>query len=519
MNFEHWQNSELPPLGNGTSGGSLEYWQNGELAPIGVGSLGVATVSEQVTQTGAYVEIASQGRATLVGAYVELISGERVTLAGAYVEITSSERVTQAGAYVEIGGATVGVTLAGSYVEINIAQDRVTQVGAYVEIGPDMRVTQAGAYIEIGIPARPKPAVHRRPHFYASIQQIQSFTPDYLGYNTHPMQFAPKRWSWMRPGGCNQAEVEVMGRRRDIWHALPATLGQPIFIYNNNHSKCWWGYVHAAELYTDELTLGISLDSLYNYVAVSYTQLNSGDTTGTPTTTSWVQDDDSLQRWGRKELLQSYGDATATAAESLRDDYLEKFRYITPDVRTGGSVTLGGKLICKGWWHRMGWRYYANEGTDEVLISDQISDMVAAMNDIFKPIDITLPHSIETNEYRDGTQTIQQIVESLMQIAEAPGQRFTGYITPERFFRFGREEVSGRTDWLLMPDNQFRTFLNGIPDPGTEIIGWTQLRGMLPTANWGYMISPTPLYIEENEFDADTLRYNWRARGALSPWG
>ena len=500
MNFEHWQNAELPPLGQGLGGGSFEYWQNSELAPIGAGSLGVATVSEQVTQAGAYVEIVTTGR---------------VTLAGAYVEIATSERVTLAGAYVEIGGATVGVTLAGAYVEISSAEDRVTKLGAYVEIGPDMRVTQAGAYVEIGIPTRPKPAVHRRPRFYASIQR----TTDPIGSNTQPMQLAPKRWSWMRPGGCNQAEVEVMGRQRDVWNALPATLGQPITIYNNNHSKCWWGYVHAVELYTDELTLGISLDNLYNYVAVSYTQLNSGDTSGTPTVTSWVQDTDSLQRWGRKELLQPYGDATATAAEGLRDDYLEKFRYITPDVRTGGNVNIAGKLICKGWWHRMGWRYYANAGTDEVLISDQISDMVAAMNDVFRAIDITLPHSIETNEYRDGTQTIQQIVEELTQVPEAPGQRFTSYITPERYFRFGREEVSGRADWLLMPDNQFRTFLNGIPDPGTEIIGWTQLRGILPTANWGHMISPTPLYIEENEFDASTLRYNWRARGGLSPWG
>lgn len=519
MNFEHWQNAELPPLGQGLGGGSFEYWQNGELAPIGAGSLGVATVSEQVTQAGAYVEIASQGRVTLAGAYIELITGERVTLAGAYVEISGTERVTQAGAYVEIGGATVGVTLAGAYVEINIAQDRVTQVGAYIEIGPDMRVTQAGAYVEIGIPTRPKPAVHRRPRFYASIHSIQSFTTDPIGSNTHPMQLAPRRWSWMRPGGCNQAEIEVTGRERDVWNALPSTLGQPITIYNNNHSKCWWGYVNAVELYTDELTLGISLDNLYNYTALSYSLLESGDTVSTPTITSWVQDNDSVQRWGRKDKLWTYGETTAEQAELLRDDYLEKYRYITPDVRPGGSNQLSGKLICKGFWHKLGWRYYNNPGTDAVLISEQIADMVAAMNDVFRGIDITLPHSIETNEYRDGTQTLQEIVEELVLTPEAPGQRFTATITPERYFRYGREEVSSKSDWLLMPNNQFRTFLNGIPDPGTEIIGWTQLRGILPTANWGYMISPTPLYIEENEFDADSLRYNWRARGGLSPWG
>jgi len=438
----------------------------------------------------------------------------RVTKSGAYAELGgASEQVTQAGAYVEIGQSSISaqVTQAGAYVEIKSIEVRVTQLGPYVELVTEGHVTQIGAYVEIEQPPPPKPSANREPAFYCHLQR-----PDFSESPSLPFELMPLRWSWTRPGGPDRATVEVMGTERNVWQMLPAFLRAPVTIYNNNHSQLWWGYVAQIELFANDMVVGLSLDGLYNRVAVTYNDLPAGGSSSTPAVTAWVQNDESVSRFGTKELLQQYGDATSAQAEAVRDGILSAFQYVLPDVRPGRSNVVG-RLICRGWWQTLGWRYYENSGTASTVISDQIGDIVTAVGDYFTGFDAVDAHAVSSNEYRDGTETAQQIIEQLLQTPSG-GAAVTATVTKERLLRFGVEGSSGVEDWVLLPNSQFRTYLGGVPDPGREIIGWTQLRGMLPTDSWGYMNSPTPLYIEENEFDAQSLTYQWRARGAQSPW-
>jgi len=315
--------------------------------------------------------------------------------------------------------------------------------------------------------------------------------------------------------------VEVVGTERNVWHSLPRLLRSPITIYNNNKTSCWWGYVHAIELFANDMIVGLSLDGLYNRVAVAYNLVAVGGTTGTPTVTAWGEDDDSVDRFGRKELLSPYGDASTAQAEAVRDGLLAAYRYVVPDVRPGRSQDnqVKARLICRGWWHTLGWRYYANANTAAVAISDQIAAIVTGVGEFVSGSDLVAENTITSNEYRDGTETAQAIIESLLATPQSGGSRLTAWVTRERLLRVEREGDSGLTDWALWPKQQFRSFLGGVPDPGTEILGWTQLRNVLPASHWGYMTAPSPMYIEENEFEAEAGVYTWRARGAGSPWG
>lgn len=442
----------------------------------------------------------------------------RVTKAGAYVERGGAALdVTLAGAYVELSepqSISVGVTLAGAYVELSSTVVRVSQAGVYVEMHTEAKVTQAGAYVELSIPVRPKPSVHRRPRFYATARAL-----DFHSRHDQPYKLKPIRWSWMRPGGCYRAEIEVHGRQRDVLNNLPSLLRTPVQIRNNNHTKVWNGFVNDIEIYTDELTIGMSLDNLYNSVAIAYTLLDAGESNGISALTTVAFDSDSIARFGTKERIEPYGNATTYQASLVRDRFLQKYRTVLPDTRPGGNKTISGKLICRGWWETLDWRYYANYGTDLVAIDEQIAAIEVAVGEFFAGTDIVTPHTVESNEYRDGYKTAKEIIEELILTPSDDGKNYTAWATLDRYIRLEQEPDPAITDWLLMPDGQFRTFLNGIPDPGVEIIGWTQLRGVLPASDWGYLISPTPLYLEENEFDANTLQYSWRARGARGPWG
>lgn len=454
------------------------------------------------------------GRVTKAGSYVELggAGGEQVTKAGSYVELggAGGEQITTAGFYIEYRDAGHGAfTFDDMTVEGEGTLTSVATGVADITFG-NMTVAGVGSVTDA---TPPLPSTNKRPTFYARLQN-----PDFSEMLTPPFEFDPVRWGWALPGGCNKAEIEVGGKRRDAWNMLPAMLRSPVKIYNNNHTAVWWGYVHAVELYSDDMTIGISLDGMYNNVAVDYSRLDTGSTSPTADSTTFAQDSDSVTRWGQKSTRVSFGETTAAGADLVRDLYLSRYRYITPDIRSGGSKTLAGKLICRGWWEVLGWKYYSNAGTTATDISDQVAAIVAEQA-LIAGSDIVATHTTQTNEYRDGTQSARDVIESLLQIPQSPTVSYTATITPERYLRFQQEGQSATTDWLLMQDGQFRTFLNGIPDPGISILGWAQLRGVLPTTEWGYMITPTPLYIEENEFDASSLNYSWRARGANSPWG
>lgn len=169
------------------------------------------------------------------------------------------------------------------------------------------------------------------------------------------------RPSWISSadvGGCDSAEIAVSGPATALWDALN-WLKRPVVTINSLGNWTWWGYVHEVRISLGGLTVGVSLERMFNYVNVVWTEPGAD---GTPERkeTGWAQDSDSVLRYGYKELLYTLGDASQARALAKRADILAQQGKPRAIPIMEGETAPGIKLICKGWWSTLGWRYYKN---------------------------------------------------------------------------------------------------------------------------------------------------------------
>lgn len=321
----------------------------------------------------------------------------------------------------------------------------------------------------------------------------------------------PMRWSWLLPGGPDYAEIEAAGKIDDLWSALQF-LRCPVTIRNENGTPVWWGYVAEVSFAVAGVSFAVSLERMRNRVAVAYSYVAPGtQDVGERRTTSWAENTISISEWGQKEYLESVDGASDALAEGVRDEILNQSKYPRA-VPSPVDRDAPARLICRGWWHTLAWRYYAKSDTDSIETTTQIATIVAEVGEFFTGADIVDASGVSSSEYRDGDSTALAEIEAML-------YGLTATVTRERILRVEAEPSSGNDDWLLLPGGRFATRLNATPEPGQAIFGWTQLRGVIPaSANLGYMAAPSPFFIEENEYDAERDEYRWRERGQPSAW-
>ncbi len=170
------------------------------------------------------------------------------------------------------------------------------------------------------------------------------------------------RYSLSTRGGPKKSLIEVSGPAEDIY-ALVNDLRAPIEILNDQGDLVWWGYFSSLTVHSPAFTFGVDLETMFNRVAVAYTEQD------VRFTTAWSGDDDSMAEYGIKEILLSKADVTSADALQSRDVYLQDTKYPVPALQfqsgTDGSATITGL----GWIYTLDWRYYANatgrEGYEE----------------------------------------------------------------------------------------------------------------------------------------------------------
>lgn len=161
-------------------------------------------------------------------------------------------------------------------------------------------------------------------------------------------------------GGPKQADLEVLGGREDLWE-LMELLRCPIEIMDEEEEVVWWGYLSRAEVHDGVMVDAAELDEMFNRLALAYTTSIPGiSTPGDRATTAWVQDDDSVNAYGTKEILLSKPQATAGEAENERDYELTQRKYPLPVTTVGTAVVDPpyGRLVCRGWWDTLAWVYF-----------------------------------------------------------------------------------------------------------------------------------------------------------------
>lgn len=195
--------------------------------------------------------------------------------------------------------------------------------------------------------------------------------------------FKVARAKWDIYGGPSTAEVVVSGSAARLGQ-LVQLLRSPVVLSDESGAPSWWGYVHGVEIRAGYakpepartgLVLSVSLDDLYNRVAVRYRdeRISPDVNVGWQFQTAWQQDAYSVAEYGKKEgifsrpgVSRGFAEEAASYAASLLA------RYKKPGVRSAAEKNLTlpfpeGKgqndalatLHLRGWWETLGWQFFS----------------------------------------------------------------------------------------------------------------------------------------------------------------
>lgn len=335
------------------------------------------------------------------------------------------------------------------------------------------------------------------------------------------VQYLPQWYTWHVFGGPRAAEIAVTGAPEAVWEMIEK-LRCPVEIMNARGEACWWGFVNAVRIEIGAWAVGVSLESMYNRVAVAYSLVEPGSqTVGTRATTTWVQNDDSVSTYGQKEFRGSLDGATTDQANNARNALLAQARYPIPDIQPrGDGEQLSATLECLGWWETLNWRYYANTNTASVETTTQIAAMIAAAGPMLTGCSVMNSSGINSSEYRDGDSLALELIESLLKSGTTNGRRLLATVTRERRVRVYEEPAVGSNDYLLTAQGDLQDAW-GLPvDKEKCQVGvWAKLKDVIPaSADVAKLADPSRIFIEAAEFNVERSMYIPEPRALPSVW-
>ncbi len=171
------------------------------------------------------------------------------------------------------------------------------------------------------------------------------------------LQLGVKFYSVSAIGGPDRAEISVSAAFPQIWDIL-GWLNYHIVIRNGNGTVVWDGLIVEATVSRTGLSVGLSLEKMYNKVSVIY-NYEDGDGNQQQGTTDWLSDTNSQNLYGVKELSISLSDTTESVAIAKRDTKLASCFAPVPIIALDGDGA-GGRLVCAGLWSTNEWFYYEN---------------------------------------------------------------------------------------------------------------------------------------------------------------
>lgn len=172
------------------------------------------------------------------------------------------------------------------------------------------------------------------------------------------LQWSVERYAFHRMGGPLRATLHARGPWADCWECI-SWLRYDTQLVNPLQAlkPYWWGYLRSITIARGEISIGVSIDSLANRVAVAYEHVEPGQaSTGERRTTTWLEDTRSMALYGIKEALLSLDAADLTAVERFRAAGLELGRRLRPTWQRGGSQ-VDMTMELGGWWGTLDWRY------------------------------------------------------------------------------------------------------------------------------------------------------------------
>lgn len=251
---------------------------------------------------------------------------------------------------------------------------------------------------------------------------------------------------------------------------------------------------------------------------------HSGGVPGTLLASGTIDADDvgDSMAWLWADLGNTYTLATGTGywivvSRGGANDWDDFYRLgIAEDAAyTGGEYLLwsGAAWVQRPVAARLGYAIWGAEDT-----TAQIATIVAAAGPFFADVSVADVAGIETNQYRDGETSARDEVEDLLAIGDDAGNRMVCEVTPARALVV--RAAAARTEaytYQYQQDGTLRYAFGGQVEPGRLIAGeWLDL-ATIPQ-NVDALAPISPVFVEEDEFEADSGRNRPRPEAARDPW-
>lgn len=199
------------------------------------------------------------------------------------------------------------------------------------------------------------------------------------------------------PGGPVAAEILVNGPF-SACADLFSWLGASVVIQTGAGTAVWWGKLVTVLLRFGGAEFGLTLDGMVNKVAVDYTTERIGGATVANTTT-WVEDADSIARYGVFQHLERRSNISDERATYIRDRILERLSKPVKLPTRLSRGTHGGVIRCKGLYQDFDHVFYTQTRGLEVNETGQSRSI---------PLGLGFTSSkVGFDEVNDGLHTIE----------------------------------------------------------------------------------------------------------------
>lgn len=337
-----------------------------------------------------------------------------------------------------------------------------------------------------------------------------------------------ERYSFAAMGGPKQAVIKVTGADSDLYELLKL-LRCPAEIYSDAGDPLWWGYVAEVSVTATNIRsprmgrveASTTIDQLYNRIAIAYSMVDIETGFEDRATTDWEDDASSQTEYGIKELLWTCAAATETHALAARDMKLSQDRFPTTYIRPAyGAYSSEARVICRGWWDTLNWRYYTNAGEDAVDTAEQVYDILDATGQFFTVIHQDVESGIDIRETRDGDTSALYEATQLLEMGTTNYRRMLAKVDPDRSVRIYEEPLVADCIQIAQDFSLFDRFGTEQRKELCPAGVWARLKDVLPPElDAAQMSDPTLMFVEEMEYQPPPVdRLTPTPRGFLDPW-
>ena len=186
------------------------------------------------------------------------------------------------------------------------------------------------------------------------------FNRDFSSKPQHPFSLAVRKLSWSAFGGCDQAflsgQVPV-----DRLVEFTSLLRCPVTVSDPFSLPVWWGFVDRIDIIFEKSNYSITLEDLFNRVAVFYSFLSPDNRLADRASTPFAGDLFSISEYGTREVMLPRDNISDDFALQLRDTFLAL--HSRPRAFLGINQDYEDPHIevhCSGWFSTLNWKYYQN---------------------------------------------------------------------------------------------------------------------------------------------------------------